>query len=372
MLRVLIITLLFYTNLSASPLVTPEPSAFTGLAPSKCYTSREIQVQSGEFTLAGDLTVPRGEGPFPAVQMITGSGPHTRDETISGSHTFRQIATFLARHGVAVLRSDARGFGASSGPADTEATTTAERAADNRAIYDFLKRQPQVDPKRIVLFGHSEGAMIAVMLAAHGLDPALLALMGPSAIPGNEVLAWQMTNNLRKRGADDATADAVHVQLLRFFDLLVNDPDNRAEFEIIANDFLAAHGVPREEIDPTFAQSLLVGYFDSRWDRFFAGYDPRADIAKVKAPIAAFFAGVDENVPWQQHLPALVDAVIEGKRNTDLGLHVIPDQDHYFLEYEGKRMEKHRFGEMQVAPALLLALEQELAQHGLLGETCED
>ena len=341
-------------------------------AASACYRTREIGFESDEagVRIAGDFTVPAGTGRFAAVQLITGNGPHTRDQLISNSPMFRQLAEHLAHRGIAVLRTDARGFGGSSGEPDDEAHTTAERARDNSAAFRWLASQPEVDPKRIALVGHSEGAMIAVMLASEGRQPALLALLAPSTLPGREVKATQMSDNLRRRGADAATAAAVHAQLLRFFDFLARDGRNNAEFAAIANDFLAAHGVERKDIDPKLAQGLLSGFLDSRWDRFFVGYDPGPDLRKAKAPIAAFFAGDDRNVPWRQHLPALVAAAAEGG-NDRLGLHVLPGQDHFFLEFEGHRVDQHVPGKMQLSPALLEALDDELQASGLKGVACE-
>ena len=364
-----------------APLLLLAGTASAGPAPqppaaSACYRTEAVAFDSDEagVRIAGDFTIPAGKGPFPALQLVTGNGPHTRDQLVSNSPMFRQLAEHLARRGVAVLRTDARGFGGSSGVADDEAHTTAERATDNRAALRFLQARPEVDPRRVGLFGHSEGAMIAVMLAAGeplpgASPPALLALMAPSTLPGREVKAQQMSDNLRRRGADEAAATAVHAQLLRFFDFLVRDGRNNAEFAAIANDFLVAHGVPQAEVDPKFAQGLLSGFLDSRWDRFFVGYDPGPDLRKVHVPIAAFFAGEDANVPWRTHLPALAaDAAAAG--NDRLGLHVLPGQDHFFLEYEGKRVEKHVPGKMLLAPGLLAALDDELARYGLLGHDC--
>ena len=348
---------------------------FASLAPSACYRTEEIAFDSDQagVRIAGDLTIPAGKGPFPAVQLITGNGPHTRDQLVSKTPMFRQLAEHLAKRGVAVLRTDARGFGGSSGAADDEAHTTAERATDNRAGLRFLQGRPEVDARRVGLLGHSEGAMIAVMLAvdpgADSTPPALVALVAPSTLPGREVKARQMSENLRRRGADEATAAAVHAQLLRFFDFLVRDGGNNAEFAAIANDFLAAHGVAREEIDPKFAQGLLSGFLDSRWVRFFVGYDPGPDLRRVHAPIAAFFAGADANVPWRTHMPALA-AAAAASGNERVDLHVLPDQDHFFLEHDGRRVEKHVPGRMQLAPELLEALDAALARHGLSGTAC--
>ena len=313
--------------------------------------------------------MPTGEGPHPAVLMITGNGPHTRDQMISNSPMFAMIADHLARRGMAVLRTDSRGYGGSTGPDNWELNTTEDRIEDNRAALAFLKRQVGIDPDRIVLFGHSEGAMIAAALAASGARPALTVLMGTSALPGNEVFARQRADNLRNLGASEEAVEAVRRELLRFTDFLVNNRDDRELFNAIALDFLAAHGVPENQLDPETAQGLLEGYLEAPWYWHFFAHDPRYALKRIETPVLAIFAGADENVPWRRHLPALIEALAGGGA-TDISTVVLPDQDHFFLEFEGQRLEKHRPGEMSVAAELFAATDAELGRRGLLGELC--
>jgi pimeloyl-ACP methyl ester carboxylesterase len=330
------------------------------------YTDREVTIQSEAegITIAGTLSMPTGKGPHPAVLMITGNGPHTRDQMISNSPMFAMIADHLARRGLAVLRTDARGYGASTGPNNWELYTTEDRIVDNRSILTFLKEQEGIDPNRVVLLGHSEGAMIAAALAASGATPALTILLSTSALPGREVFAQQMSDNLRRRGASEEAARAVYQQLLIFADFLATDRDNRARFDAIAFDFLAAHGVPRNEVDPKLAQSLLEGYLEAPWYWYFVANDPRDDLTRINTPVLAVFGGADESVPWRTHLPALTAALAEAG-NSDITLVVLPDQDHFFLEFEGHRMEKHNPGEMKIADELFEVIDDELLRRGL-------
>jgi pimeloyl-ACP methyl ester carboxylesterase len=336
-----------------------------------CYTDREVLVNSTArgIKIAGTLSMPAGAGPHPAVLMITGNGPHTRDQMISNSPMFAMIADHLARRGLAVLRTDARGYGASTGPNDWELYTTQDRVEDNRAVFEFLKRQPGIDPKRMVLFGHSEGALIAASLAASGAHPALTVLLSTSALPGNDVFAQQRADNLRRRGATEEAVSAVHRELLRFADFLAHDRDNRPRFEALALDFLEAHGVPKKDLDPKMAQGLLEGYLKAPWYWHFVATDPRDDLKRIDTPLLAVFAGMDENVPWRRHLPALIGALVEAG-NQNFATVVLPDQDHFFLEFEGHRMEKHRPGYMEIADELYAVLDAELGRRGLTQPAC--
>ena len=197
----------------------------------------EIASTAEGIVLSGTLAVPSGDRPRPAVLMITGNGPHTRDQIISGSPMFAQIANHLTDRGLVVLRTDARGFGASTGPADWEQTTTADRLEDNRAILEYLRARPEVRADRIAVLGHSEGAMIAAALAASDGERkpvALAVLLAPPALPGSEVFARQLSDSLLRRGSSPEVAEAVREQLLRFTDHVNRGGRNDEAFQTIA------------------------------------------------------------------------------------------------------------------------------------------
>src|SRR5262245_39804093 len=120
--------------------------------------------------LAGTLTFPRGKGPFPTVLLITGSGPQDRNESLLGHKPFLVLADYLTRQGIAVLRVDDRGVGGSTGSVPN--STTENFAADVMAGIEFLKTRKETDPKQIGLIGHSEGGMIAPLVAAQNGDVA--------------------------------------------------------------------------------------------------------------------------------------------------------------------------------------------------------
>ena len=370
-----------------------------------CYSDRDVTFPATQkgITIAGTLSVPSlatGRGPFPAALMITGNGPHTREQRISNSPMFTMIADHLARRGFVVLRTDARGQGKSTGPKDEEQNTLADRVGDNRAALEFLRQQREVDPNRIILLGHSEGAMIAAELAASGARPALSIFLSTSTLPGREVFARQRANNLLRKGATGEASEAVYQQLLRFADFLASpDRGNRAMFDAIALDFLVAHGVPRNEADPKFAQSLIDGFLRSPWTWYFVAHDPRVALRKIDTPVLAVFGGMDDNLVWREHAATLTatlgadlwkpdsasawtlrteataaraDTVMAGRNqgNADLTTVVLPDQDHFFLEYRGHRMAKHVPGKMEIADELYAAIDAELTRRGLARAPC--
>ena len=336
-----------------------------GMAPVMSEAAEEeIAFDSADgIRIAGALSTPEGgESPIPAVLLITGNGPHTRDQLISGSPMFKQLADHLVSQGLAVLRTDLRGYGGSTGIEDWEQTTTHDRLIDQRAALSFLRTRNDIDGDCISVLGHSEGAMIAAMLASEDSALASVILIAPSARRGDKVFARQRAENLRSRGASEETAAAVETQLLRVARFLADGRTREEEpqaFRDLAVDFLKAHGVEDSEVDPVFAESLIEGFLYAPWYRWFVAYDPAEHLSRLRVPVLAILAGEDANVPWRLHVVPLLESLVQSGVQ-DLEVAILPDQDHFFLEHDGRRMEEHVFGEMQVAGELLERIDQEL------------
>ena len=161
--------------------------------PVKPYPYREKEVMydnpAAGIKLAATLTIPQGKGPFPAMELIVGSGPHDRDESLMGHKPFLVLSDYLTRKGIAVLRADKRGVGKSGG--SYAMATTADFATDAEAGVAFLKSCSEVDQHKIGLIGHSEGGVIAPMVAARDPDVAFIVMMAGSGVPGEDILVAQ-------------------------------------------------------------------------------------------------------------------------------------------------------------------------------------
>jgi hypothetical protein len=154
------------------------------------YTATDVQIAAAEgHVLAGTLTRPRGGGRAAAVVMITGISKHERNEGNPPYGPFRDIADVLGRAGIAVLRVDDRGIGASTG--DFDRATSFDEADDVRVELAWLRKQPGIDPRRVGLIGHSEGAFIALVVAAGDPSLAAIALLAGSGVPGEQLNTWQ-------------------------------------------------------------------------------------------------------------------------------------------------------------------------------------
>lgn len=269
--------------------VPPDYSAPPG-AP---YTAEEVRVRTDAgHELAGTLTLPTpATGRLPAVVTITGSGHQDRDEFIpvaGGYRLFREVADTLSRRGIAVLRLDDRGIGQSGGDVNG---TTADFADDIRAAVAYLRGRADIDPARIALVGHSEGGTIAPMVAAEDSGLAGVVLMAGTAYTGQQIIDYQMENGVAALELTPAAADSALREARR-----------------------------------SFAESAAR----TPWMRFFLDYDPLPTARRVRVPALILNGARDQQVrPEEAEL--LAAAMREGG-NSDVTLHILPDQNHLFLD----------------------------------------
>jgi len=290
--------------------------------PVKPYPYREDLVEYdnalAHVRLAGTLTIPQGSGPFPAVVLIAGSGPHTRDESVFGHAVFLVLADHLTRHGIAVLRYDKRGLGGSSG--DPATATSRDFAADVEVGLAYLRTRPEIDPRRIGLIGHSEGGLIAPMVAEDDPSLAFLVLMAGSAVPGDQIIMAQSRAIGAAAGAPEAVQDANAAIQRKFLDAVMAARD-KAEAEVAARAVLKAAGLPEPAIE-TQARAA-----SSDWYRFFLGYDPAPALRRLRRPILVLIGAKDLQVPPALNLPAFRAALAA---DPDAEIRELPGLNHLF------------------------------------------
>ena len=327
------------------------------------YAEEEISYVNpqGKVTLAGTLTVPRRPGPHPALLLITGSGAQNRDSELLGHRPFKVIADDLTRRGFAVLRVDDRGVGGSSGSV-TDATS-ADFAGDVMAGLRFLKSRSDIDAKRIGLIGHSEGGLIAPMVAANNPDVAFMVLLAAPGLRGDATIALQSDVISRKLGRTEA-------QLKE---------DGKVLREVLA---IAASSMPREQADPKIlalletqlpkdnpeAAEAMRHQFAMQadamltpWYRYFLIADPVPYLSKVTCPVLALNGESDVQVPHQQNLQAISKA-LKAAGNRDVTVKSFPKLNHLFQTSQTGMVDEYATIDETFAPVALTTMGDWLAR----------
>ncbi len=306
--------------------------------PTKPYPYREEDVSfsnsAAGVTLAGTLTLPKGTGPFPAALLIAGSGPNDRDEALASHRPFLVLADHLTRNGIAVLRYDKRGIGKSTG--STDKATTVDLAADAQAGIAYLKTRKEIDPAKIALIGHSEGAMIAPLIASRTKDVAWVVLLAAPATFGEETL-------LNQSALIGKAADLTDEQLeasLNFdqaaYDLVRTEKDPAALREKL-NALVRETGLGAA-MPPTVMETQMR-MMESPWFRFFLDYDPLPNLKTLQVPVLALYGQKDLQVPAKANLPVLKQA-LQDAGNKDVDVRELPDLNHLFQHaYSGTPIE---------------------------------
>ena len=281
------------------------------------YTAEDVtypSLQAG-VTIAGTLTLPKGEGPFPVALLITGSGAQDRNEEILGHKPFLVIADYLTRRGIAVLRVDDRGVGKSTGNFAT--AMSADFAQDVRGGVAYLKTRKEINAAKIGLIGHSEGGLIAPMVAADSKDVAFIVLLAGPGVPGDQILPEQSALISKASGATDADIASNREMMAKAFAIVESEPDDaKAKEKLTVALKEAVAKLPEKERKQIQEQEgqmqAQIAAFTSPWFRYFLTYDPRVSLRKVSCPVLALNGENDLQVPPKQNLPAVEKALKEG------------------------------------------------------------
>ncbi len=321
--------------------------------PAKPYPYREEEISfsnpAAGVSLAGTLTLPKGAGPFPAALLIAGSGPHDRDEALANHRPFLVLADHLTREGIAVLRYDKRGIGKSTGSADK--ATTLDLAADARAAIAYLKTRKEIDPSKIALIGHSEGAMIAPLLASQSKDVACVVLLAAPATMGEDTLLHQSELIGRAGGLTDEQLEASLNFDHAAYELARTETDTAVLNEKL-NGLVKGSGLVAAMPPAVLEPQLRM--MESPWFRFFLDYDPLPNLKALHVPVLALYGQKDLQVPVKPNLALLQQALQDGG-NKDADVRELPDLNHLFQHaYSGTPAEYAAIEETFSPEALLL------------------
>jgi pimeloyl-ACP methyl ester carboxylesterase len=270
--------------------------------------------------LAGSLTMPQGAGPFPAVVLVSGTGHNTRDEIVWDHKVFVVLADALSRKGFAVLRYDKRGVGGSTGDFDT--ATTADFASDADAAIIWLRSQPSIDANHVGILGHSEGGIIAPMVAASDKNVAFVIMIAGPALRGDKLFTLQSAMTAKAYGAPDDYIARRRVFDQKLYDAILAAPSAVAARKVA--DGIVAEGVQQKLVDQNEAESLASGD-TTVWYRSFLAYDPAPALTRLDVPVLAIYGSLDTQVPAIDNSLVAIAAL---KDNPRALVAVLPGKNH--------------------------------------------
>lgn len=285
------------------------------------YISEEVKFTNtvDGVSLAGTLTLPKGKGPFPVAILISGSGPQDRNEEILGHKSFLVIADYLTNNGIAILRYDDRGSFESTG--DFASATSHDFARDVEAAVAFLKTRKNIHPKKIGLIGHSEGGLIAPIVASRPENEIafLISLAGPG-ISGKEIILMQQELISRAEGMSEeeiAENTLWSTKVFHFMEQNLNSTsfDSDLKQMIIKTNEELNIELPDGKTADELAQ-IQFNAISGPWMKYFLFYNPAEAWKKVTCPILALNGEKDLQVPVNENLNAIKESTEANKNVT--------------------------------------------------------
>jgi uncharacterized protein len=327
----------------------------------KPYPYREEEItfpnKKANISLAGTITLPPGPGPFPAAILINGTGPLNRDESVAGHRPFLVLADHVTRKGIAVLRFDKRGIGKSTG--DYANATTEDFANDAEAALAYLKTRKDIDPKKIGLIGHSEGGLIAPLIATRSKEVAWIVLLAGPGLKGEDTLLIQSGILLRMSGASDG-----EVERTLSFDkqsyALVRQESDPAKLETQLKDLVERNNMSVSA--PPAALQTQIQMLVSPWFRYFLDYDPVPTLQKTTCPVLALSGEKDLQVPPRENLAKIQKALQDGG-NTDFHTAELRDLNHLFQHCPTGLPTEYGTIQQTMAPEVLDSISDWILKH---------
>jgi uncharacterized protein len=296
------------------------------------YTEENVTYENRRdgVRLAGTLTLPRGNGRFPAVLIMPGTGGIDRDGTIANHRLYLVLADYLTLNGIAVLRADKRGVGGSTG---SIATSSVENYTEDTLMgVDYLKRRREINPNRIGLIGHSEGSVVAPLTATRSSDVAFLIMIGAVGLPREAGTILQVASSARAQGASDATIAKVRAIIKRAYTVVRQERDRTIAERRLREEVGRMVAALTDEERRAFGrldvereiQTLLS---TSPSATFYRTYDPSVTLRRIKIPVLAVTGERDLATPPNENLSA-VETALRAAGNRDYTIRILPNLNH--------------------------------------------
>ena len=323
--------------------------------------------------LAGTLTRPKSVGPFPVAILISGSGPQDRDESLLDHKPFWVLADYLSRRGFAVLRFDDRGVGNSTGK--FENATTEDFARDVRSALSFVKAATSIDASRVGLIGHSEGGLVATLVAAENKDVAWVVLMASPGVNGEEILYSQGQLIIAAEGGGESARKRQRLLQEHVFatakELKAKDDIEPFVLRVVdkimasASDIDLKEGTekPKSDEDDQTSRKILaelvranLSVMNDPWFRFFASYEPGPDLQRIKCPVLAINGEKDVQVDPKVNL-SKIESYLKAGGNSHFAIKELPGLNHLFQSCKTGGISEYQSIEETIAPVALETIE---------------
>jgi len=318
------------------------------------YYEEEVVFENvaAKISLAGTLTLPSKKGKFPVVILISGSGPQDRDESYMGHKTFLVLSDHLTRQGIGVLRFDDRGFGKSTG--DFGTATTADFAKDVLSAVTYLKTRNDIDIEHIGLIGHSEGGIIAPLVANQTKDVSFIVLLASTGVSGTE-LSVRQSKTLRGFPVDDEVAYEKNTR--KAIAIVTSNKSTeeiktalRAHYNAFLRPILTSLGAPEKNINAFIDNQVKTSI--KPWSRYFLQYNPADEFEKLQIPVLSLNGSKDTQVDAKINQTGIKNALVKGK-NKEYKILELENLNHFFQECETGKMNEYRKIDQTFSPIAL-------------------
>ena len=313
------------------------------------YYSEDIKFENTKdnIELAGTLTLPQKEGVFPAVILISGSGQQNRDGELLGHKPFLVLSDFLTKNGIAVLRFDDRGTAKSTG--NFKNATTFDFAKDVEYAIKYLKNRKEINKDKIGLIGHSEGGIIAPIIASRNKDVDFIVLMAGSALRGDKLLLLQKYKIDTQMGIKKEVAD-FNLQLLSgAYNIILNE---NIKNEFISDTLSKYLMLKYNNVLNEGQRAVITNQLSSNWMINFIRLDPAIYLKKVSCPILAINGNKDLQVPSKENLE-IIEQIYKNSDNNNVEIKELAGLNHLFQECETGAINEYATIEQTISPIAL-------------------
>ena len=320
------------------------------------YISEEIVFanQQAGIKVAGTLTIPKSDGKVPAVLLLTGSGQQGRDQDIAGHKHFWVIADYLSRKGIAVLRTDDRGIGGSTG--DFKTSSSVDFAGDAIAGVRYLRTLPEIDTSKLGLIGHSEGFTVAAIAASKSNQVKFIVSLGGMGVNFKETIISQISNQLRMQNVSEEEI----IQQEKWRHILYGIVEPSLDSATIAQKLWDAYGqLTEDEIValnwPKGRQEHMVNQLLNPWWKYLIGLDIRKLLMQVQCPLLALYGKKDTQIDPTKNSLALEQALKAGG-NSHFEIETLPGLNHLFQHAETGSEYEYVQIEETISPGVLMLI----------------